>query len=90
ALSTPFLYQVKLASRNESVSQDEVVDRNVTLMLWNNGELEQRFHGIVRRFTRGDTGFSHTRYALEMVPALSRLSLRHNSRIFQQQSAPEI
>ncbi|WP_039736140.1 hypothetical protein, partial [Enterovibrio norvegicus] len=33
ALSTPFLYQVKLASRNESVSQDEVVDRNVTLML---------------------------------------------------------
>ncbi|MEI8608820.1 type VI secretion system tip protein VgrG [Enterovibrio sp. Hal110] len=90
ALSTPFLYQVKLASRNESVSQDEVVDRNVTLMLWNNGELEQRFHGIVRRFTRGDMGFSHTRYALEMVPALSRLSLRHNSRIFQQQSAPEI
>ncbi|WP_039731727.1 contractile injection system protein, VgrG/Pvc8 family, partial [Enterovibrio norvegicus] len=44
----------------------------------------------VRSFTRGDTGFSHTRYALEMVPALSRLSLRHNSRIFQQQSVPEI
>ncbi|WP_028021525.1 type VI secretion system Vgr family protein [Enterovibrio calviensis] len=90
ALSVPFLYQIKLASRDESISQDDVVDQNVTLMLWRHGELEQRIHGIVRAFTRGDTGFSHTRYSLEMVPALSRLSLRHNSRIFQQQSVPEI
>ncbi|WP_407333317.1 type VI secretion system tip protein TssI/VgrG [Enterovibrio sp. 27052020O] len=90
SLSAPFVYQVNLASRKEALSENDVVDRNVTLMLWKDGELAQRFHGIVRRFTRGDTGFSHSRYALEMVPALSRLSLRHNSRIFQQQSVPEI
>ncbi|WP_394213710.1 type VI secretion system tip protein VgrG, partial [Enterovibrio calviensis] len=90
ALSAPFLYQVKLASRTDTLTDHDVVDRNVSLILWKDGELVQRFHGVVRSFTRGDTGFSHTRYALEMVPALSRLSLRHNSRIFQQQSVPEI
>ncbi|USH04777.1 type VI secretion system tip protein VgrG [Grimontia kaedaensis] len=89
-LSAPFCFDIKLASRNEAVSENDTVDRNVTLVIWQDGELKQRFHGIVRRFSRGDTGFHHTRYALEMVPSLARLSLRQNSRIFQQQSAPEI
>ncbi|WP_283130138.1 type VI secretion system tip protein VgrG [Enterovibrio norvegicus] len=89
-LSAPYLYKVKLASRQDNVSKDVVVDCNVTLKLWRDGELAQRVHGIVRRFTRGDTGARHTFYMLEIVPALSRLSLRQNSRIFQQQSAPEI
>ncbi|MBV7298183.1 type VI secretion system tip protein VgrG [Enterovibrio paralichthyis] len=89
-LSAPFSFQVSLASRNEAFSEMDTVDRPVSLMLWQDGVLQQRFHGIVRRFTRGDTGFHHTRYALEMVPALSRLSLRHNSRIFQQMTVPDI
>ncbi|MDD1796346.1 type VI secretion system tip protein VgrG [Enterovibrio sp. ZSDZ42] len=89
-LSSPYLFQVKLASRHASLSEFDIVDRNVTLKLWNHGVLEQRFHGVIRQFTRGDTGFSHTRYTLEFVPALSRLSLRQNSRIFQQQTVSEI
>ncbi|MBF4337727.1 contractile injection system protein, VgrG/Pvc8 family, partial [Vibrio anguillarum] len=37
-----------------------------------------------------DTGHSHTHYSLTLVPALERLSLRHNSRIFQLKTVPEI
>ncbi|MBY8024546.1 type VI secretion system tip protein VgrG, partial [Vibrio fluvialis] len=52
--------------------------------------LVQRVNGIVRRFTQGDTGHHHTFYSLTLVPALERLSLRHNSRIFQLNTVPEI
>ncbi len=50
----------------------------------------QQINGIVRQFSKGDTGHRHTFYSLTLVPALERLSLRSNSRIFQQQSVPEI
>ncbi|MCZ5880990.1 contractile injection system protein, VgrG/Pvc8 family, partial [Vibrio parahaemolyticus] len=53
-------------------------------------ECVQRVHGVVRRFSKGDTGHHHTYYSLTLVPALMRLSLRHDRRIFQQQSVPEI
>ncbi|EKO3601323.1 type VI secretion system tip protein VgrG, partial [Vibrio metschnikovii] len=54
------------------------------------GVLVQRVHGIVRQFSQGDIGHRHTFYGLTLVPALERLSLRHNSRIFQRQTAPDI
>ncbi|EKO3449372.1 type VI secretion system tip protein VgrG, partial [Vibrio fluvialis] len=38
----------------------------------------------------GNTGHHHTFYSLTLVPALERLSLRHNSRIFQLNTVPEI
>ncbi|WP_306332053.1 contractile injection system protein, VgrG/Pvc8 family, partial [Vibrio injensis] len=47
-------------------------------------------HGIVRQFSQGNIGHRHTFYGLTLVPALERLSLRHNSRIFQRQTAPDI
>ncbi|WP_157490746.1 type VI secretion system tip protein TssI/VgrG, partial [Enterovibrio coralii] len=90
SLSAPFEFQVSLASRVETLTAMDTVDCNVCLSIWQDGEIEQRFHGVVRAFTVGDTGAHHTHYALDMVPALSRLSLRQNSRIFQQQTVPDI
>ncbi|KJF92074.1 type VI secretion protein VgrG, partial [Photobacterium angustum] len=51
---------------------------------------QQQWHGIIRRFTQGDTGHHHTLYQVEFVPPAARLALRHNSRIFQTQTVPEI
>ncbi|MDD1784380.1 type VI secretion system tip protein VgrG, partial [Enterovibrio sp. ZSDZ35] len=90
ALSSLFSFQVQLASRDESLSAMDTMDRNVCLRLWQDGEIQQRIHGIVRQFTVGDTGFHHTFYTVEIVPALARLSLRQNSRIFQHKTVPEI
>jgi type VI secretion system secreted protein VgrG len=85
-----FRYQIDLASRRTDLTAEQMVDTTARLELLRNGEVVQRVHGIIRSFTKGDTGHTHTFYSITLVPALERLSLRHNSRIFQQRSAPEI
>ncbi|EKO3513559.1 type VI secretion system Vgr family protein [Vibrio fluvialis] len=85
-----FRYQLELASRLANLTPDMVVDKVAELTFYRDDMLVQRVNGIVRRFTQGDTGHHHTFYSLTLVPALERLSLRHNSRIFQLNTVPEI
>ncbi len=85
-----FRYHINLASRKEKLKPDQVVDRNAELRIYRNGDCVQRVHGIVRQFTQGDIGYHYAYYSLILVPALERLSLRHNSRIFQQQTTIDI
>ncbi|HAS3163478.1 TPA: type VI secretion system tip protein VgrG [Vibrio cholerae] len=85
-----FRYQVQLASRVSNLTAEQMVDKRAELKLYRNSQLVQRVHGIVRAFSQGDIGHHHTFYELTLVPALERLSLRHNSRIFQKQTVPEI
>lgn len=85
-----FCFQVDLASRFPNITAEQMVDRSVELRMYRNQILVQRVHGVVRAFTQGNIGHHHTFYSLTLVPALERLSLRHNSRIFQHQSASDI
>ncbi|ADT87114.1 type VI secretion system Vgr family protein [Vibrio furnissii] len=85
-----FRYELELASRLANLTPDMVVDKVAELTLYRDDMLVQRVNGIVRRFTQGDTGHHHAFYSLTLVPALERLSLRHNSRIFQLNTVPEI
>ncbi|MBY8122187.1 type VI secretion system tip protein VgrG [Vibrio fluvialis] len=85
-----FRYELELASRLANLTPDMVVDKVAELTLYRDDMLVQRVNGIVRRFTQGETGHHHTFYSLTLVPALERLSLRHNSRIFQLNTVPEI
>ncbi|WP_367990458.1 type VI secretion system tip protein VgrG [Vibrio sp. NTOU-M3] len=85
-----YRYELALASRKANLTADQVVDKTIQLEIELNGQIVQRVHGIARNFTKGDTGHHHTFYALTLVPALERLSLRHNSRIFQLKTVPEI
>lgn len=90
ALSTPFNFVIKLASREDDIAPEDTVDRNGILKIWRNGELQQFFNGIVSSFSQSDSGHHHTFYKVSLVPALKRLTLRQNSRMFQQQSAQDI
>ncbi|WGY45797.1 type VI secretion system tip protein TssI/VgrG [Vibrio sp. ABG19] len=85
-----FRYELALASRQPGISAEMVVDKSAELTLYRDEMLVQRVHGVVRAFSCGDTGHHHTFYSLTLVPALERLSLRHNSRIFQLKTVPEI
>ncbi|MGR5465499.1 contractile injection system protein, VgrG/Pvc8 family, partial [Photobacterium damselae] len=89
-LSLPFSFSIDLASRNPSLSPNDTVDRNCCLSVWREGELKQQWFGIVAGFSQGDTGHHHTLYQVQMIPLIGRLALRHNSRIFQTQTVPEI
>lgn len=90
SLSTPFHFVIQLASRKDDLTPEQTVDRNATLKIWRDGELQQLFHGIVSSFSQGDTGHHHTFYEISLVPAIERLTLRQNSRMFQKQSAQDI
>ncbi|MBZ5488727.1 type VI secretion system tip protein VgrG [Halomonas aquamarina] len=83
ALSQPFELVLNLASRDGSLDAAELLDHEATLTIWQDGEALRQVHGIVSEFGRGDRGHRRTFYSLVLRPALWRLSLRHNSRIFQ-------
>nr|WP_290694496.1 type VI secretion system tip protein TssI/VgrG [Halomonas sp. UBA3074] len=83
ALSQPFELALNLASRDGSLDAAELLDREASLTIWQDGEPLRRVHGIISEFGKGDRGHRRTFYFLVLRPALWRLSLRQNSRIFQ-------
>ncbi|MBS4698206.1 type VI secretion system tip protein TssI/VgrG [Aeromonas media] len=89
-LNQPFSLRLELASPEPDVDFGAVLDQPCELMVWYNGELQRRVCGVVSDMAQGDSGFRRTRYQLLVQPALWRLSLRQNSRIFQAQKPDEI
>ncbi|MFB1118771.1 type VI secretion system tip protein TssI/VgrG [Dickeya dadantii] len=90
ALNQPFALSLSLASSQADIDFGAVLDQPCELMVWYEGELQRRVSGIVSRFAQGDTGFRRTRYQAEVRPALWRLGLRTNARIFQTQKPDAI
>ncbi|MBZ6068560.1 type VI secretion system tip protein VgrG, partial [Aeromonas schubertii] len=90
SLSAPFTLRLELASPQPDIDVAAVLDQPCELMVWYDGELQRRVCGVVSEFAQGDSGFRRTRYSLEVKPALWRLGLRQNSRIFQAQKPDEI
>ncbi|WP_029729354.1 type VI secretion system tip protein TssI/VgrG [Dickeya dianthicola] len=90
ALNQPFALSLSLASSQADIDFGAVLDQPCELMVWYEGELQRRVSGIVSRFAQGDTGFRRTRYQAEVRPALWRLGLRTNARIFQTQKPDDI
>ncbi|PKH59069.1 type VI secretion system tip protein VgrG [Halomonas sp. Choline-3u-9] len=86
ALSEPFALSVEFASRTHDLSPSDCLDQNATLTIWQDGEPLRRVHGMISELHRGDRGHRRSFYRVEIRPALWRLSLRHNSRIFQDTS----
>ena len=82
SLSAPFSYLISLSSHRDDIAFEAVVDKDATLILQHHG-IQQTIYGIVKSFSIKDMGHLHTAYELELVPALARCALRHNSRIFQ-------
>ncbi|MCV9879827.1 type VI secretion system Vgr family protein [Brenneria izbisi] len=89
-LNRPFSLSLSLASAQPDIDFGAVLDQPCELLVWYEGELQRRVSGIVSGFTQGDTGFRRTRYQAEVHPALWRLGLRSNARIFQAQKPEEI
>ncbi len=83
ALSRPFELVLNLASRDGNLDAAALLDREANLTIWQDGQPLRRMHGIISEFGRGDRGHRRTFYSLVLRPALWRLSLRQNSRIFQ-------
>ncbi|MCS3458810.1 type VI secretion system tip protein VgrG [Aeromonas sp. BIGb0445] len=90
SLSAPFELLIEVASHQADVAFADVLDQPCELLVWYSGELQRRVCGVVSEFEQGDSGFRRTRYSLVVKPALWRLGLRRNARIFQAQKPDEI
>ncbi|KAB7680340.1 type VI secretion system tip protein VgrG, partial [Plesiomonas shigelloides] len=89
-MNAPFELNLELASHQPDIDFEAVLEQPCELLIWFEGKLQRRISGVVSQFSQGDTGFRRTRYSMQVKPALWRLSLRHNARIFQTQTPQEI
>uniref|UniRef100_UPI0031F58351 contractile injection system protein, VgrG/Pvc8 family n=1 Tax=Shewanella algae TaxID=38313 RepID=UPI0031F58351 len=72
-LSSPFKGELVLLSRRDDITAEQIVDKNGVLSIWQDGVRVRRFHGIVSRFAKEDSGHKQTQYKLTMEPAMARL-----------------
>lgn len=55
-----FRYQVDLASALSNLTAEQFVDQTAHLTILRDGQVVQQINGIVRQFSKGDTGHRHT------------------------------
>ncbi|MEB6592725.1 type VI secretion system tip protein VgrG, partial [Pseudomonas asiatica] len=68
----------------------QLLDKPVLFTVWR-GERPVRYvHGLVSRFSQGESGFCRTYYHALVEPILARAGLRSNWRIFQHKTVPQI
>ena len=89
AISQPFRFEIELLSGDPSVPFSDLVDQPATLLMEGN-EGTRPVHGVVAHFEQGGAVGDYYGYRAVLVPRLWRLSLTHQSRIFQEMSVPDI
>ncbi len=90
AISRPYEFELRLVSENESVSFEDVIDKEATLTLLR-GDAEEKVHGIVIDFEAGGrVDPKRVLYRAVLVPRLWRLGLTRRSRVFQNLTVQDI
>lgn len=89
-LSQPFELTVTFASRDTELSAEDWLDREASFTIWQRGDVRRHLHGVVCAFRRGDPGHRRTYYDVVIRPAIRRLGLFHDCRLFQDLSAQTI
>ncbi len=89
-LSRPFRYEVEALSENHDLALADFLGKDLTVSLDLIGGAKRYFHGLVADASYLGEEDVHARYGLTVVPWLWFLSRRHDCRIFQNMSVPEI
>ena len=89
-LSELFRAELELASFDDSPKFSDILDHPATLTFWQDNAAVRHLNGIVTGLKQGESGFSRTRYSMVIEPALSRVDLQTDLRIFQQQDSQKI
>jgi type VI secretion system secreted protein VgrG len=89
-ISEPFLFEVLISSEDREVRLADVVGKNATLTIQPAEGTPRHVSGIVSRFRHVEDGKNISIYHATIVPKLWRSRHRHDSRIFQAVSVPDI
>jgi len=91
SLSKLFHYRLELwRERGEPVKFEDVLGQPACVLVRNTDGSDRPFHGIISRFGFDGRDARYDRYHAELSPALWLWTQRRRSRIFQQQTTPEI
>ncbi|WP_341520543.1 type VI secretion system tip protein VgrG [Pseudomonas sp. G.S.17] len=87
AVSRPFSVRIELVSERANLALEDLLHRQAFLAF---DAVGNGLHGQIGEIAQGDSGKRFTHYFIRLVPNLLRLEHRHNHRIFQNKSVPEI
>ncbi|APC17813.1 type IV secretion protein Rhs [Pseudomonas frederiksbergensis] len=87
AISALYAIQVELVSENPDFDVENLLSQPAFLQFGHNGE---GLHGHIEEAFVGEPGKRLTRYHLTLVPTLHYLQFRHDQRIFQNLTVPQI
>jgi type VI secretion system secreted protein VgrG len=89
-LSQPFRLTLNLSSHDPDIDFAGLLDNAALFTLWHGDTAVRHVHGLISRFSIGQSGFRRTHYQAVVEPQLARLALSSNWRIFQHLSVPQI
>ncbi|WP_439886812.1 type VI secretion system tip protein TssI/VgrG [Pseudomonas sp. MBLB4123] len=87
AISQPYRFELELVSERPDLDLQSLLHQRAFLAFAPGGP---GIHGQVYRVAQGESGKRLTRYRLSLVPQLAYLAHRHNQRIFQHLTVPQI
>jgi len=88
-ISRLFSYSLDLASADHDLDPQSVLGKSAHLTI-KGTDADRHVHGMVSRIEQAGRADEFSRYRLTVVPAVWKLGLRQNSRIFQEKSVPDI
>jgi type VI secretion system secreted protein VgrG len=88
-VSQPYRFDLALTSHDPDIAFEDVVGKNAALQ-WITSDEPRLVHGIVSHFEFSGQGRKLTYYTARLVPKLWSLSLRRQSRIFQEKTTQDI
>ncbi|MBA4244997.1 MAG: type VI secretion system tip protein VgrG [Pseudomonas sp.] len=87
ALNKPYRFDIELVSQRADLDLDALINQTAYLTFGPSGK---GVHGVVYAIEQGDSGKRLTRYRISLRPQLAYLVHRHNQRIFQHLTVPQI
>jgi type VI secretion system VgrG family protein len=88
-ISRLFRFEINLISEHSDIDLETVLEKSAFLGLERDGEL-RKVHGIVAEFEQLERGPAFVHYRAVLVPRLWKLSLRHQTQIYQDMTVGQI
>ncbi len=90
-LSAPFSIDIEVSSEDENIDPTKIVGKAVTIKIASDPDNPRFFNGIVARWAAGGSQDRVSyKYYMTVVPWLSLLKYRQNSKIFQEKNVKDI
>jgi len=85
-------FDIKLLSTDQDIEFSDILNMRASLRIWcwQDSDYGRVYHGIISSFEHIGQDGNYRLYRAQLVPLLWRLTLNYRSRIFQDQSVPDI